>query len=500
MHLASLTPAERVRYRRLEYIPGALLWTIYIGAIALSFVRPLWVIYFIIVFALYWVLRVFYFVFYAILSARTFRKTMHIDWETKVKALPQWNEYYHLITLPTAVEPFPVLEHTFNGLLSQSYPKDRMIIGVSWEERKKDVYETNEPLVRSRFGSSFHRLLTTLHPDGLEGEIRGKGANAHWLGWRCKALIDELGIPYEKVIVSYFDCDTVVHPQYFWYLTYLYLTHPNPTRTAYQPAVLYNNNIWDAPAPMRIVAFSTVFWLLAEMMRPDRMYTFSSHAMSFKALVDVGFWQKDIVTDDSRIFLQCFLHYNGQFDVTPMYIPVSMDSVDAHDGWWKGFKSLYKQQRRWAWGVEHYPFMLWHFHKKRALIPFVTRLKYIWNLGEGYLSWAAAPILLFVLGRLPLLVAGPAEKATVIAQNAPYVLQWLMTIGMMGIFVSAALSIQLLPPRPEHHHPYKWLVMFFQWLLLPITIIFFGSIPSTEAQTRLMLGKYLGFFVTPKSR
>ncbi len=500
MHLDKFSPADRKKYRRLEYIPGLMIWTTFILSIALSFIKPMWIIYFIIVFSLYWVLRIFYFIFYSIYSAYIFNKAIKVDWKSKRESLPSWQEYYHLFVLPTATEPYEVLETTLNGILACGYPVDKIIVAITWEERKKDVYDKVEPIIRQKYEGKFFKLLTTLHPDGLEGEMKAKGANANWVGWKCKELVDQLNIPYEKVIVSYFDCDTFVHPKYLDYLTYLYGTHPNPTRSSFQPAVLYNNNIWEAPAPMRITAFSTVFWLLAELMRPDRLYTFSSHAMSFKALVDVGFWEKDIVTDDSRIFLQCFIHYNGDYEVTPLYIPVSMDTVIAETSMWNGFKNLYKQQRRWGWGVEHLPYMLFHFGKKKDLIPFKVRIKYIWNLAEGMYSWATAPLLLFILGRLPLYVAGPQVKATVLAQNAPFVLEWIMSIGMIGIFVSAILSIRLLPPRPAQHPRYKWLIMLAQWILLPINIVIFGALPAAEAQTRLLLGKYLGFFVTPKAR
>jgi len=54
-------------------------------------------------------------------------------------------------------------------------------------------------------------------------------------------------------------------------------------------------------------------------------------------------------------FIQCYLHYNGDYEVTPLYLPVSMDTV-RDDNWAISIKIIYKQQRRWRWGVEHVPY------------------------------------------------------------------------------------------------------------------------------------------------
>lgn len=495
-----MIPNSRI-YRILEIIPGFWVWLTFILAIVLSFFKPTWVIYFIIIFDLYWLLRVTYFVFYLMLSWQHYEEDIKIDWLDKLRKtqnLP-WQNIYHLIFLPTYQEGLPVLRTTFQSLVEVKYPLDKMMIVLAGEERNKENFLKNAEIIKQEFSNKFFKLLITLHPSNLPNEIKGKGANAHWAGKEAKKMVDRLLIPYQNIIVSYFDIDTCVHPQYFAYLTYKYLTHPSPHKTSFQPVALYNNNIWLSPALTRIAAFGTTFWLMTELARPERLFTFSSHSMSWQALVDVGFWQKDIITDDSRIFLQCLVHYQGDYTVTPMYIPVSMDTVSGKN-WFLSLINLYKQQRRWAWGIEHFPYMVKNFFLLKNTIPLKKKIKYLWNLGEGMYSWATAPVLIFILGRLPLKLAPPEVVETALFQNAPFILEWLMFLAMIGILLSAILSLMLLPPRPKKIKFYKFLVMILQWIFLPITLVIFGSLPAIEAQTRLMLGKYLGFFNTPKVR
>ncbi|MDD5043412.1 MAG: glycosyltransferase family 2 protein [Patescibacteria group bacterium] len=489
---------DRQKYRLLEIFPGALLWGVFILSIILSFVRPIWVVYFIIVFTVYWLFRVTYFVFYMVYSWRRYKCEVNTDWMAKLNELSNWRDYYHMIFIPTAGEPLEVLRTTLNSITANEMPLDKFILVLAGEGRKADDFLPKAEILEKEYGRKFFKFIVTVHPDGVIGEIKGKGSNANYAGRESKKIIDGLGIPYEKIIVSYFDCDTCVHPKYFSCLTYKYATHPNPTRTSFQPVALYNNNIWNALFFTRITAFGTTFWLMTELARPDRLFTFSSHSMSYKALVDVGFWQKDIVSDDSRIFLQCLIHYDGEYSVAPMHIPISMDTVMAGNIW-ESVKNLYKQQRRWAWGIENFPFMVYHFLRNKK-IPLFKKIKYTWNQTEGMFSWASAPILLFVLGRLPLLVASETIKTEAIIQNAPLVLEKLMVAAMLGILVSAIFGLLLMPPPPAGKGRYTYLILALQWIFLPVTLIIFGSLPAIDAQTRLMFGKYLGFWVTEKIR
>lgn len=487
-------------YRVVEVIPGSLVWGTFVLALVLSFWAPMAVIYYIVVFDIFWLYRVIYFCILVTVAWSRYRRDRAIDWEARVHSLPRLGQIKHVIFLPTVSEGVEVLRDTLNGLASSRYPnvKESFIVVIGGEERAGQAFLDRAAVLEKEFGKSFFRLLVTVHPASLPDEIPGKGSNLNWMGHKVKELLDSLGIDYKDVIASAFDCDTVTHPQYFSYLTFKYLTHPTPLRASYQPMAFYDNNIWESSAPVRILAFNTTFWLMGELVRPERLCTFASHSMPFQALVDVGFWQKDIVTDDSRIFLQCFVHYNGEYEVTPLYLPVAMDAV-AGDSLWDSTKNLYKQQVRWAWGIEHLPFLVSRFWRNRR-IPTRKKVWQIWTLMEGMYTWATAPLLIFVLGRLPLLVASEEVRRSVFFQNTPHTLEILMTFSMLGVFFTALLSLFMLPKPPSGTHKSAWLIFFLQWAMVPITFTTLGSFPAIDAQTRLMRGKYLGFVVTKKKR
>ncbi len=511
-----IIPKERIIYRFLEILPGILAWSTLFGIAAISYFTPVFAAFFIIAFDVYWLLKTIYLSLHLRSAFKKVKENLKINWLEILKqnanrqaqsannsrlAIGDWQKIYHLIILPFYNEPEETVRAAIKSLISANYPKEKMIIVLAAEERAGSIAAEIAEKIRKKFGEEFFRFLTAIHPKNLPDEIPGKGSNIAWAGKEAKEkIIDPLKIDYDKIIVSAFDVDTVVFPDYFGRLTYVYLNTPNPRNFSYQPVPFYVNNIWQAPALARVVAFSATFWHTIQQERAERLTTFSSHSMPFSALINVDFWQKNMVSEDSRIFWQCLLRHNGNYGVVPLYYPIKMDA-NAAPTFRKTMENLYKQQRRWAWGAENIPYFLFGFLKNKE-INFYKKLRYSFVYIEGVWSWSTNALIIFFLGWLPLILGGETFKQTLLAYNLPQITRWLMTFSMVGIVTSAYLTILILPPRPDKYGRHKYLIMALQWPLLMLTMIVFGALPALEAQTRLALsGKFrLGFWVTPKHK
>jgi hypothetical protein len=164
---------------------------------------------------------------------------------------------------------------------------------------------------------------------------------------------------------------------------------------------------------------------------------------------------------------------------------------------WGTIKNIYRQHRRWTYGVENWCYITYHFIKNKN-IPLRKRLVVGALQGEGYWSLVTNPIMLFILGWAPIYLGTEAFHDSVLSYELPIMVRNLLVIAMGGLIVSSVISLSLTPPRPASYSRFTYVVMALQWIMVPMTMIIFSAIPGLDAQTRLMLGHYMGFWVTPK--
>ncbi len=484
--------------RSLEVIPGALSWGIIILLIALSVRYPVAGAMVIITFDFYWIIRTVYLTTLLIMAHHRISCQKGEDWLKRCLALGAgsgWRDLYQLVIFPVYNEGLEVLRPSLSALSSSHYPKDKFIVVMAFEERSPQS-RANAVALENEFSGEFGVYLSTFHPDGLPGESRTKGANATWAAKAAKKLIDTRGIRREHVLVSCFDADTCVEPEYFGCLSYYFLTSEKPHQASYQPMPVYNNNIWKAPSFARLVEISSSFCQMIESMRLEKFVTFSSHSMSFKTLIEVDYWPTNMISDDSVIYWKGFLHYNGDYRVVPLYITVSMD-VAYSSNIWKTIIVQYKQKRRWAWGVENFPFVAGGFIKNGD-IPLFTKIRRSFHLLESHVSWAVWAVILVVIGQLPIFFGGRLFSQMAIAYNLPKITGLLFQFTLFTSLTWIILSWAILPPRPRGVRWFKNIVLLLEWFFVPFIILVLGSSPALDAQSRLMFARYMEFNPTLK--
>jgi len=491
-----LSGKDRILYRFFEMVPGILSWGTIIAAIVFSKFLPVWMAFFIIAFDFYWLLKTIYLSIHLRQNWKRMRHNIALDWRGMLEHI-KYEHIVHLVILPFYKESFEVIEKTIQGLLDAEYDCGKFIIVLATEERAGESAQDIAEMIKEKYAKEFGHFLITTHPTDVPGELAGKGSNISYAAKEARTqILDVQTIPYKNVIVSAFDIDTVVFPQYFLCVTWHFLTTENPYRVSFQPVPLYNNNMWDAHALSRVVASSGTFWQMVQQERPEKLATFSSHSVSFKTLHEIGYWQRNIVSEDSRIYWNAFMASNGNYRVIPLGYPVSMDANFAPT-FWQTLKNVYKQQRRWAWGVENVPYILFNITKNKH-ISFWKKIRVAWIQLEGFWSLATNPIIIFLLGWLPLVLGGDAFRSTILSYNLPVFTREMMILSMLGLVMSAIISMSFLPKRPKGYGRHRYAFMLLQWILIPITMTVFGAIPGLDAQTRLLFGRYMGFWVTPK--
>lgn len=535
------------------------MWTALFFPIIFSFSYPTWVAYFIIVFDLYWLFKAFYMSRNLLVAYNRMIVEQSTDWlvelgktrdienyieekknllaqrkrkfynrfpyRTFFKLFPKYKKearetfytaefleeingfknpdvidygnIYQLVVLATYQEDISILRDSISAIKNSNFPQDKILFVLAGEERDQERFIRYSRQLENEFSGVFGFFLSTIHPKDIPGEVKGKGGNITYAAREAKKIIDEKQIPYENIITTTLDADNKVDKEYFAALTFRYVINKDRTRKSYQPVPIFNNNIWKVPALVRVVAMSTGFWQLMESSRPERLRNFSSHAQSFAALVDTDFWSVETIVEDGHQYWRSFFTYDGDYEVLPIFLPIYQDAVEEKT-LFKTLKAQYVQLRRWAWGASDFPYVVINSVTNHK-IPLYKKVISLYRVIEGYFSWAVAPLFITVAAWLPGLI-NPEFKYTLVSFNLPMITSWLLTIATFGIIINVMISALLLPKRPDNIKRRKHFFMYIQWILLPITTIFFSSIPAIDAQTRLAIGKRLDWKVTTKQK
>jgi hypothetical protein len=489
--------------RTMEILPGAVTWMTLILPILLSLWLPVWVAYFIIAYDLYWVAKSFRLSVNLIRGYSRLHKAQKIDWDARIAELGTGSatvldphQIYHAVIMATYNESMDILYPSVSSLTDVDFPLDHLMLVIAYEERGGAETEANARKLVADFGDKFALAIAVKHPDGIVGEVRGKGGNISHAGRVLAQEVSKRGIDPEYVVVTTFDSDHRAAKNYFSYLTYIYAQDVNRMHKSFQPIPMFNNNIWDVPAPMRVIATGNSFWLLMETMRPHRLRNFAAHAQSLEALIATDFWSVTSIVEDGHQYWRSYFAFDGEHEVVPIFTPVFQDAVLAGT-YLKTFKVQFLQLRRWAWGVSDFPYVVRNSLANKRIAWSNKRVQ-IGRLFESHFSWATAPLLLTFVGGLPLMLNHNfAHQA--LAYNLPVITSRILTLAIFSFAVTAILGLISLPPRPARYHRARFIGMLAQWILIPVVGICFSSMAALNSQTRLMFGKYLEFYVTEKA-
>lgn len=520
-------------YRFFEILPGAISYLAVILLFVLSWINPILGSIYLLIIVATTLVKAFATAFRTIQGYEVVKKAERVDWAQRLQELehpheayerlhgrheesygfdehvqnlrmlsavegksePKPSNVYHAVIMTAYNEGLETLIPSVEAVRDSTFSNDHIIFVLAYEERGGELMEQNALELHKLFKDDFHKFLLVKHPDGVRGEIVGKGPNLTYAGQHLAEYVAKQRIPKENVIVTSLDSDNRVHPKYFDYVAYEFLVRPDRQHYSYQPVSLFTNNIWEASAPMRVIAMSNSFFNVITTMRPHILRNFASHSQPLAALEGMDFWSKRTIVEDGHQYWRSLFYFEGKYSVVPIRVPIYQDAVIS-DTFKETLKAQFIQLRRWDYGASDIAYVGSYLFSKERKIPFFSLFPKFVRLIDSHVTLAImAPIVAFG-GWVPMLLNLGSRGA--VAFNLPNVVGWIQTIAAIGLIITVIMSLRMLPDRPAKYKKSRKFYMVIQWILSPVVAIVYQSAAAFYAQTRLMLGKYMEKFDVTK--
>jgi len=474
-------------------LPPIVAWAVITSPAWAAVVAPEFLGYFLVGFSLYWLWRSCEFSYGLLVGLARLYGSQRRDWAGDGARMAGYDRMHHLVIVPTYRESDAILIETIECIRRQTVVPERIAVVLAFEERDPEASERAERLSR-RFADVFGNWLVTMHPD-LPGEVKGKSSNLHWAARHVQdELIASGHLDARNLLVTVCDADSRMDRQYLAALSIEVLSDPDGRLHVYQPAILFYANYARLPLPLRAVSSVFSLYSLARLAATHRLVPQSTYSLSWWAARRVGFWDVDVVPEDSHMFFKVWLHLGKRVRARAMYLPVYADAAEGVN-LWKSTKSTYQQIRRWAWGVSDVPYLtLRTLHAQH--IPRYQRFQRVGWYIEEHLVWPSHWFLLTLGGLVPPLINQVwAHSPLGLWQNSAY--STILGLCLPSLILAIAADLWL-----------KWrsgtiglgglLGGLPGFALLPLTGLACVALPALDAHTRLLFGRSLAYQVTEK--
>jgi len=485
---------SRLQGRVFELLPGSITWFLLTIPLWGAVLFPDKLAYFLLIFNVYWFYKSATMAVCALAGYRRLKQDQQHDWLADAQRLDGWRDLHHLVLIPTYGEAVPILRASLEHLAKQDFPPENISVVLAFEERDPQA-QRRSALLLAEFQGRFANVWTTFHPDD-PSEVRGKSSNLAYAGPRAKELmVDQAGYDMDRVIVTVADADSHVDPKYLSALTVKYLTDPLGHLRIFQPALLFYANIWRLPVSLRPLDGLYSVWEVARMVTRHRLINQSTYSLALSTCHAVGYWDTDVIPEDSRMFFKVFFAYGQEVRVQPIFLPVYADAAEG-SGYWDTVVNHYRQTRRWAWGVSDIPYVLRRVLERKE-IPLYSRVARAFFYAEDHIAW---PVHWFMitLGAHAMGHLAPVFSASLLGQTLASLASWVLTACIPCLCVAAWVDWRL---RPERELPHGWLSNVLSagsWFLLPVIGLIGSALPALDAHTRMLFGRPLHYQVTVK--
>lgn len=490
--------------RALEIIPGVLLWVLLLSPLWAGVSIPIFILNVFLILSVYWLYRALLTPIGLFFGYRRVQDALKKDWQQEIKNLKKEDLLNpeelpddlfpgYLVVLPNYGEEYPVIQRTIKALMDQNYPKEKIHLCVSIEERKalKDpVYANRLNLLREEFGEFFgDRLFLTAHPGNIPGEVPGAASNRKWGTKYAVEQLESQGKDISKFLITAPDGDLVFHKEYLASSAYKWIMAEKRNQKFYQTALYtFNNNYWEVPILIRIVVINLTLPVLASsVIEKHKRETWSCFTLNLDVMKKVDYWDASLSIDDTPFYWRPFAYFNGDWECEVFYVPLSADAI-YDESYVENHRAQYKQYLRWGWGVVTFPLAIKMLLNNKE-IPLSLKITKVYQLLEIFVFWKVLAFLIS-LGIPIVLFLNRDLSNYVYAYTFPSIVSSIMSLALLGMVPAIYYKYLLVPPRPANMSRLKYLfLLIIEAPMNVITLFTFSFIPFIVATTGMMLGQ-----------